>query len=120
MSIKIAQIHIVLDEVRKDQGVEAVAAVLKEVDAIDADSIDPADYPQVMRLCGHAELAGGTMTCRNDDDEAPRHRRRAARAEVKKSDGRKPLAMETVINSQKDIRAGFNLAATAIHARAPK
>jgi hypothetical protein len=117
MSIKIAQIRIVLDEVRKGQGVEAVAAVLKEVDAIDVDSIDPADYPQVMRLCGHAELAGGTMTGRNDDDETPRRRttRRTARKE-----GRKLSAFETVVNAAPTLQAGLNMAARAIHARRPK
>ena len=105
------QIRIVLDEVRKSQGAEAVAAILKQVGAIDADSIDTADYPKVARLCGHGELADGMMTCRNDDDETPLKR---------ESNARKPSAFETVVNSAPDVKSGRNMAAKAIHARPAK
>lgn len=109
MRVKLNQIRLVLDEVRKGQGTEAVAAILKQVNAIDADTIDPADYPKVARLCGHGELADGMMMCRNDDgDETPLQR---------ESKARKPSAMEVVVNSAPSIQEGLNLAAKAIHAR---
>lgn len=111
MPITINQIRICLDQVRKKEGAEAVAAILKQVGAIDADTIGPADYPQVARLCGHGELAGGTMTCRNDDEETPFQR---------ESKARKPLPMEVVVNSASSIQEGLNLAAKAVHARRPK
>lgn len=111
MPIKINQIRICLDEVRKAEGAEAVAAILKQVGAIDADTIDPADYAKVARLCGHGELADGTMTCRNDDDETPLQRESKAR---KKSD------FEKVVDSADSIQEGLNMAARAIHARRQK
>jgi hypothetical protein len=118
---------------------------LKQVGAIDADTIDPADYPEIMRLCGHAELAGGTVTCRNDDDEAryvspdsnllksggyqPRSGSKrpnppttgsGVRAARTKTDGRKKSDFETVVDSAESLQEGLNLAAKAIHARPPK
>ena len=115
MPIKINQIRICLDQVRKDEGSEAVAAILKQVGAINADTIDPADYPQVARLCGHGELADGTMTCRNDDDDAD-----TDTPLQRESKARKPLPMETVINAAPDLKSGFDMAAKAVHARRPK
>lgn len=119
MSIQIAQIRIVLDEVRKNQGVETVAAILKKVDAIDAGSIDPADYPQVMRLCGHAELASGTMTCRSDDQDkgdVPGALNALARAHYGKGKPTPSGDFQTIVAGAKSVAEGFDFIGRALNA----
>ena len=120
MSIKIMQIRAALDEVRKDQGVGAVAAILKKVDAIDADTIDPADYPEVLQLSGHAELAGGTMTCRADNEDkrnVPGALNAMAREHYGKGKPAPSHDFQTIVNGAGSVAKGFDLIGRALNTR---
>jgi hypothetical protein len=100
MSIRKSQIRLVVDEVRAKQGEVAVEAIFRQVGAANLDSINVADYPKVLRLCGYAELAD------------------AAKANTEaKAEPRELSDFERVVHGAPDIKTGFDRAAIATHAR---
>ncbi len=116
--LKISQVRIVLNNLEKQNGKDAVEAVLRQVGATDADTISPDDYPQIMSLCGHPEWANAAMTCVTDRDNKPSIQDRLAEiardtyASEKSNDD-----MKIIINGAPSLREGFDRVSMAMNIR---
>jgi ribosomal protein S30 len=112
------QMYVALGTHKRKHGKATHEALLKNFGVSVASDIPPDDFKKVIAACSTADKTP-RQSARATNDEAPRTRNRL-RFQGLGREARKLSDFETIINSQEDIKAGFSMAAKAIHAKRPK
>jgi len=112
MATQIAKLHIVLDQLKRDKGDDAVKAILKSVGARTLSEIPESEADRALNLAGRADLTPGAMAA-----SAAAHKTNAKTADEAKDDTPPSLA-DIAAAKAKSPRAAMDAMAPVIYGQA--